>query len=96
MCPCIKQTTQNPQDRHVRQPVKTSVDKERRKFLSTLTAMDCNSGWVAQSPGPVALPSQHVTSARGSVQLTLAVRGMADLRSLPDGHLLGGLAESYE
>lgn len=60
-CPCIKQTTQNHQERHVRKPMKTSVDKQRRQFLSTLIAMDCSSGRVPQSPGPLALPSQHVS-----------------------------------
>lgn len=61
MCPCFKQITQNHQDRHVRKPMKTSVDTERRQFLSTLIAMDCNPGWVAQRRGPLALPSQHVS-----------------------------------
>lgn len=54
ICPCIKQTTQNHQDKHGRKPIKTSVDKERRQFLSTLIALDCNSGWDVQSPGPLA------------------------------------------
>lgn len=58
---CVRVSSRQHKLIHVRKPMKTSVDKERRQFLSTLIAMDCNSGWVAQSPGRLALPSQHVS-----------------------------------